>query len=46
MSPTDFTIGQQVLMRDNHYPGNIVFYSLGLKPEDPKEFDLMVTKEL
>merc|ERR1719215_841527 len=33
-------------MRDDHFPGDIGFDPLGLKSEDPEEFDLMVTKEL
>merc|ERR1712129_400514 len=46
VSPADVPTGQQGLMRDDHYPGDIGFDPLGLKPEDPEEFDLMVTKEL
>merc|ERR1719362_404985 len=42
----DVPTGQQGLMRDDHYPGDIGFDPLGLKPEDPEEFDIMVTKEL
>ena len=33
-------------MSDDHYPGDIGFDPLGLKPEDPEEFNTMVTKEL
>jgi hypothetical protein len=33
-------------MRDDHYSGDIGFDPLGLKPEDPEEFDIMVIKEL
>ena len=46
VSPADVPTGQQGLMRDDHYPGDIGFDPLGLKPEDPEEFDIMVTKEL
>jgi len=46
VSPADVPTGQQGLMRDDHYPGDIGFDPLGLKPEDPVEFDIMVTKEL
>ena len=33
-------------LRDNYYPGDLGFDPLGLKPEDPKEFANMQTKEL
>merc|ERR1712115_98555 len=46
VSPADVPTGQQGLMRDDHYPGDIGFDPLGLKPEDPAEFDIMATKEL
>jgi len=44
--PADVPIGQQGLMRQDHFPGDIGFDPLGLRPEDPEEFELMVTKEL
>jgi len=44
--PKDVPIGQQGLMRADHFPGDIGFDPLGLKPEDPEEFEKMVTKEL
>jgi len=44
--PKDVPIGQQGLMRADHFPGDIGFDPLGLKPEDPEEFEVMVTKEL
>merc|ERR1712115_317120 len=44
--PKDVPIGQQGLMRADHFPGDIGFDPLGLKPEDPEEFEIMVTKEL
>ena len=44
--PKDVPIGQQGLMRADHFPGDIGFDPLGLKPEDPEEFEQMVTKEL
>ena len=44
--PKDVPIGQQGLMRADHFPGDIGFDPLGLKPEDPEEFETMVTKEL
>merc|ERR1712144_142169 len=34
------------LMREDHYPGDIGFDPFNLKPEDPEEFNIMVTKEL
>ena len=46
VSPSDVPTGQQGLMRDDYYPGGIGFDPLGLKPEDPEEFNIMVTKEL
>merc|ERR1712003_204472 len=33
-------------LNDNYYPGDISFDPLGLKPSDPKEFEVMQTKEL
>ena len=33
-------------MRDDYYPGDIGFDPLGIKPEDPEELDLMITREL
>merc|ERR1712151_436011 len=44
--PKDVPIGQQGLMRADHFPGDIGFDPLGLKPGDPEEFEQMVTKEL
>jgi len=46
VSPVDVPEGQQGLMREDHFPGDIGFDPLGLKPKDPEEFELMVTKEL
>merc|ERR1712119_168054 len=46
VSPADVPTGQQGLMRDDHFPGDIGFDPLKLKPEDPIEFETMVTKEL
>ena len=46
VSPADVPTGQQGLMREDHYPGDIGFDPLKLKPEDPSEFDIMATKEL
>ena len=33
-------------LKDDYYPGDIGFDPLGLKPEDPEEFNVMQTKEL
>lgn len=33
-------------LRDNYYPGDLGFDPLGLKPEDPKAFSNMQTREL
>merc|ERR1712176_747568 len=38
--PKDVPIGQQGLMRADHFPGDIGFDPLGLKPEDPEEFEI------
>merc|ERR1719195_912005 len=46
VSPADVPTGQQGLMREDHYPGDIGFDPFNLKPEDPEEFNIMVTKEL
>ena len=37
---------QPGLLRDNYYPGDIGFDPLGLKPEDPEELNMMITKDL
>lgn len=46
VDPADASYDQPGLLKDDYYPGDIGFDPLGLKPEDPEEFDLMVTKEL
>mmetsp|Transcript_39636 Transcript_39636/g.40226 ORF Transcript_39636/g.40226 Transcript_39636/m.40226 type:complete len:211 (-) Transcript_39636:124-756(-) len=46
VEPGDVAVDQPGKMRDDHYPGDIGFDPLGLKPEDPEEFNIMVTKEL
>ena len=35
-----------LLYTSDYYPGDIGFDPLGLKPEDPEELNLMITKEL
>jgi len=46
VDPKDVPDAEPGLMREDHFPGDIGFDPLGLKPEDPEEFELMVTKEL
>merc|ERR1712176_916923 len=46
VDPSVVPTGQQGLMRKDHFPGDIGFDPLSLKPEDPEEFNTMVTKEL
>lgn len=46
VEPEKVPVGKAGLLRDAYYPGDIGFDPLGLKPTDPAEFNLMVTKEL
>jgi hypothetical protein len=46
VDPADASYDQPGLLRDDYYPGDINFDPLGLKPDDPEELDLMITKEL
>merc|ERR1712228_515843 len=46
VDPADTKYDQPGLLRDEYYPGDIGFDPLGLKPEDPEEFNIMQTKEL
>ena len=46
VDPADASYDQPGLLRDDYYPGDIGFDPLGLKPEDPEEFNIMQTKEL
>ncbi|KAL7545959.1 hypothetical protein ACHAWF_009316 [Thalassiosira exigua] len=46
VNPKDAPIDQPGLLRDDYYPGDIGFDPLGLKPEDPEELNMMITKEL
>ena len=46
VSPADLGPDEAGKMRDDHFPGDVGFDPLGLKPEDPEEFEMMVTKEL
>lgn len=39
-------LGPLFTLRESYYPGDLAFDPLGLKPEDPKAFDTMATKEL
>ena len=44
--PADAKFDQPGGLLEDYYPGDIGFDPLMLKPEDPEEFDIMVTKEL
>merc|ERR1712071_167970 len=46
VSPSELGPDEAGKMREDHCPGDIGFDPLGLKPEDPEEFETMVTKEL
>jgi Chlorophyll A-B binding protein len=46
VAPGDAPVDQPGLLRDDYTPGDIEFDPLGLKPEDPEEFEIMQTKEL
>lgn len=46
VDPADASYDQPGLLRDDYYPGDIGFDPLGLKPEDPEELNVMITKEL
>ena len=46
VDPKDVPDAEPGLMREDHFPGDIGFDPLGLKPEDPEEYEIMVTKEL
>ena len=46
VDPADASYDQPGRLRDDYYPGDIGFDPLGIKPEDPEELDLMITKEL
>merc|ERR1712127_43848 len=46
VDPADASYDQPGLLRDDYYPGDIGFDPLGIRPEDPEELDLMITREL
>jgi len=46
VDPADVAYDQPGLLRDRYYPGDINFDPLGLKPENPEDLNLMLTKEL
>lgn len=46
VDPADASFDQPGLLRDDYYPGDLGFDPLGLRPKDPEELDLMITKEL
>jgi len=46
VDPADCPVDQPGLLLDDYQPGDLKFDPLGLKPEDPEEFEIMQTKEL
>lgn len=46
VDPGDVPVDQPGLLRDSYNPGDVGFDPLGLKPEDPEEFEILQTKEL
>ena len=46
VSPSELGPDEAGKMRMDHYPGDIGFDPLGLKPADDEEFNMMATKEL
>jgi hypothetical protein len=46
VDPANAAYDQPGLLRDDYYPGDIGFDPLGIKPSDPEELDLMITREL
>ena len=46
VDPADLKFDQAGKLNTDYYPGDIGFDPLGLKPEDPEELNLMITKEL
>ena len=46
VNPSEVPVSQPGKMREDHFPGDIGFDPLGLKPKDPEELQLMMTREL
>jgi len=46
VEPKNVPVDQPGKIRSEYTPGDLGFDPLGLKPEDPEEFELMQTKEL
>jgi hypothetical protein len=46
VSPADLQGESKFQLRDDYIPGDINFDPLGLRPEDPEEFEEMQTKEV
>merc|ERR1719464_856900 len=46
LDPADSPFDQPGLLKDDYYPGDIGFDPFGIRPEDPEELDVMITKEL
>merc|ERR1712232_1105688 len=46
VNPADASFDQPGMLKDSYYPGDLGFDPLGIRPEDPAELDLMITREL
>lgn len=46
VDPADASYDQPGKLRDEYYPGDLKFDPLGIRPTDPAELDLMITREL
>ena len=46
VNPADIPVDQPGLLRKEYIPGDLEFDPLNLKPKNPKEFEVMQTKEL
>lgn len=46
VEPTDVPADQPGLLREDYIPGDLAWDPLGLKPEEPAQFEVMQTKEL
>merc|ERR1719460_2441829 len=46
VDPADSRYDQPGMLREDYYPGDIGFDPLGIRPQDPEELDIMITKEL
>ncbi|KAL3809433.1 hypothetical protein ACHAXA_004002 [Cyclostephanos tholiformis] len=46
VDPANVSYDQPGKLRDDYYPGDLKFDPLGIRPTDPAELDLMITREL